>query len=72
VFEGRYPILIVPRHIGMASIKNPITGLDRPWEFQEFEASRFQDNRYMKVVWLSALRTSRLYLPWNIPGTHFS
>ena len=40
---------------------NPITGLDRPWGFQEFEAPRFQDNRHMKVVRLSALRTGRLY-----------
>ena len=38
----------------------PITGLDRPWGFQEVEAPRFQDNRHMKVVWLSALRTGRL------------
>ena len=41
----------------------PITGLDMPWGFQEVEASRFQDNRYMKVVRLSALRTDRLYPP---------
>jgi hypothetical protein len=29
---------------------NPTAGLDRPWWFQEVEAPRFQDNRYMKVV----------------------
>jgi len=40
---------------------NPITGLDRPWGFQEVEAPRFQDNRHVKVVRLSALRTGRLY-----------
>jgi hypothetical protein len=40
---------------------NPITGLDRPLGFQEVEAPRFQDNRHMKVVRLSALRTGRLY-----------
>ena len=40
---------------------NPITGLDRPWGFQEVEAPRFQDSRHMKVVRLSALRTGRLY-----------
>jgi len=40
---------------------NPCTGLDRPWEFQKDETPRFQDSRHMKVVWLSALRTSRLY-----------
>jgi len=28
---------------------------------RRFEAPRFQDNRHMKVVGLSALRTSRLY-----------
>ena len=44
-----------------AKQSNPITSLDRPWGFQEFEAPRFQDNRHMKVVMLSALRTSRLY-----------
>jgi len=40
---------------------NPITGLDRPWGFQEVETPRFQDNRHMKFVRLSALRTGRLY-----------
>ena len=40
---------------------NPITGLDRPLGFQEAEASRFRDNRHMKVVRLSALRKGRLY-----------
>ena len=39
----------------------PYTGLGRPWGFQEVEAPRFQDNRHMKVVRLSALRTGRLY-----------
>jgi hypothetical protein len=32
----------------------------RPWGSQEVEASRFQDNRHVKVV-RSALRTGRLY-----------
>jgi len=40
---------------------NPITGLDRPWGFQEVEAPRIQDSRHMKVVRLLALRTGRLY-----------
>jgi hypothetical protein len=45
-----------------AEVKNnPITGLDRPWGFQEVEAPRFQDNRHTNVVRLSALRTGRLY-----------
>ena len=38
--------------------------------FQEVKAPRFQDNRDMKVVRLSALRTDSLYPPRNIPGTH--
>jgi hypothetical protein len=41
----------------------------RPLGFQEVEASRFLDDRHMKVV-RSALRTGRLYPPGNIPGTH--
>ena len=32
---------------------------------------RFQESRLMKVVKFSALRTGRLYLPGNIPGSHF-
>jgi hypothetical protein len=50
---------------------SPITGLDRPWGFQEVEAPRFLDNRHMKVVRLSAIGTGRLYPPGNIPGTYF-
>ena len=42
-------------------LSNPITGLDRPWGFQEVEAPRFQDHRHIKVVRLSALRTGRFY-----------
>jgi hypothetical protein len=49
----------------------PITDLDRPWGFQEVQAPRFQDNRHMNVVRLSALRTGRLYILGSIPGTHF-
>ena len=40
---------------------NPITGLDKPWGYRDVKAPRFQDNRHMKVVRLSALRTGRLY-----------
>jgi len=50
---------------------NSITGLDKSWGLQKVQISRFQDNRHMKVVRLSALRTGRLYPPGNIPGTHF-
>ena len=48
-----------PPHLVKQS--NPMTGLDRSWGFQEVEAPTFQDNRHMKVVRLSALRTGRLY-----------
>ena len=41
-------------------LSKPITGLDRPWVFQKVEAPTFHDNRHMKVVSLSALRTGRL------------
>jgi len=43
----------------------------QPWGFREVVAPRFQDSRHMKVVRLSALRTGRLYHPWNIPDTHY-
>jgi hypothetical protein len=36
------------------------SGLFRARGFQEAEATRFQDNRHIKVVRMSALRTSRL------------
>ena len=42
------------------SSSHPITGLDRPWEFQEVEAPRFWDIQHMKVVRLSALCISCL------------
>jgi hypothetical protein len=40
---------------------NPITGLGRPWGFQNIEAPRYQDDRHMKVVRLSTIRTGCLY-----------
>jgi len=39
---------------------NLITCLVRPWGFQKVEAVRFRDNRFMKVVRLSALNNGRL------------
>ena len=41
---------------------NSITGLDRPWGFQEFEAPRFQGNHNMNVVKVLVSLTGRLYL----------
>jgi hypothetical protein len=49
----------------------PITGLYRPRVFQNFKVPIFQNNRHMKVVSWSALRTGHIYLPGNISGTHF-
>jgi hypothetical protein len=39
----------------------PVETYYRPTGFQEVEALRFQDNRRMEAVQLSALRTGRLY-----------
>jgi hypothetical protein len=58
------PSAFVDRMIEWLKIEgksNPITDLDRPLGFQEVESPRFLDNRHMKVVRLSALRTGRLY-----------
>jgi hypothetical protein len=42
--------------------KQPITGMGKPWRFQEFEAPRFRDNRHMKLVRMSVPRTDLLKL----------
>jgi hypothetical protein len=39
--------------------------------FQEIEPPRFPDSWHIKVVRLSNLHTSHLYLPGNVTGTHF-
>ena len=54
-------------HPPASSKSNPITGLDRPLVLQEVEAHRFIDNRHIKVVRLSALRTGRLYPQESMP-----
>ena len=51
-------------------ISDPCKDLERLCGFQEVEAPKFQDNRHIKVVRLSALRTGRLYHPGYIPSTH--
>jgi hypothetical protein len=45
--------------------------LDKSWEFQEFEAPRFQDRQRINVVRLLAVRIGHLYQPGYIPGTRF-
>jgi hypothetical protein len=42
----------------------------KPRGFQEIEALRFQDNRPMKMLQLSALRTGLSYTPGNISGAY--
>jgi hypothetical protein len=49
----------------------PLQAWTGPEVFQEDEVPRFQDNRHMKVVRLSALNNGRLYPPGIVPGTHF-
>jgi hypothetical protein len=65
--EMKQPILHICR-----DKSNLGTGLDKPGGFQQVQSPRFQDNKHMKVVRLSALRTGRLYPPGDNPGTHFS
>jgi hypothetical protein len=49
--------------ISLCVQSNAFTDLDRPLGFQGVEATRYIDNRHMKVVRLSALNASRLYPP---------
>jgi len=47
------------------------TGLDRPSEFQEVEAPRFQDNRHIEDGMVVSPTDRPPLPPGNIPGTHF-
>ena len=57
--------MIIPhdRPCDAACKSYPFADLDRALRLQEDEAPRFQDNQYVNVVMLSALRTLRLYPP---------
>ena len=59
---NKYTLSTLAKVEGKKMQSNPITGLDRPWGFQEDETPRFQDNRHMKAVRSPVLRTGRLYL----------
>ena len=60
-FSASFPSYLFKTVVRKSRVySDPIRGLDRPRGFQEVEAPRFQDNRHMKVVRLSALRTGRL------------
>ena len=78
--SSKYTQSLVSKHkrperlSGIKKVKGkaiPLQASTGPERFQEVEAPRFQDNRHMKVVRLSALCTGRLYPPGNIPGIHF-
>jgi hypothetical protein len=58
--------IVFPKFVNVnVKQSNPITGLDRPRGFQEFEVPIFQDIRYMQVVSPTpAAFTPRKYF-WN-------
>ena len=49
----------------------PVEAWTGSYVSERLRLSKFQDNRHMKVARLSAVRTGRLYLPGDNPGTHF-
>jgi hypothetical protein len=49
------------RTIALLKVKQSHYRPRQACRFQEFEAPRFQDNRHINVVRLSAIRTDRLY-----------
>ena len=64
VFIVYYSIFIVYLQYGTSKCEGkaiPLQAWTDPECSRRFEAPRFQDSRHMKVVGLSALRTSRLY-----------
>ena len=67
VHQSSVPMLLAPVRVKQSQYK-PGQALRVPGGR---EAPRFQDNRHMKMVRLSALSTDRLYPPGNITGTHF-
>jgi hypothetical protein len=58
---------------GLTRTAKSTENLSHYWslELQRFEASKFQDNRHMKLVRLSALQIGRLYPQGDISSTHF-
>jgi hypothetical protein len=67
---GKLDVAGTVRHILKHPVSDPQTGLDRPVELQDVEATRFQDDRHMKVIRFSDQRTGRLYPLGDIPGAH--
>jgi len=54
-------VLCLPLILDCQKVKQSHYRSGRPWGFHKVEALRYQDNRHMKVVRLSALHTGRLY-----------
>ena len=52
--EGSMLTTRPPKPSKYALKSKPITGLDRPWGLQVFEAATFHDNRHMKMAMSSA------------------
>jgi hypothetical protein len=49
----------------------PLQAWTGPWGSRRLRLVEFLENRHMKMVKVSALRTGRFYPPRKVPGTHF-
>ena len=58
------------RNWNMRVKKQSLCRPEQVLRLQELELPRISKHRHMKLARLPALRTSRLYRPGNIPGTH--
>ena len=71
MYENRNLLYIVPLMVKVKGKAIPLQAWTGPEGSRRLRLPNFKGSRHMKVVSLSALRTSRLYPPGNIPGTHF-
>jgi hypothetical protein len=68
-FESLKEVMSLRRSLSLSSKRKvikkgkafPLQAWTGPWGFQEFKAPEFLENRHLKVVRLSALRTGRIY-----------
>jgi hypothetical protein len=62
IFSKITAVFFFPAYVQKyVKVKVKLSRLEKPLRFQEVEAQEFLDNRHMKVLRLSALRTDRLY-----------